>query len=279
MRGILLSVVACCALSAQPAGKVLKFEVASIKPTPPGIHQNYCGPPFGSSISGQQLRLAMCTVRDLVMRAWNVRGYELRLPRDQAWISSARFDVTAKSASPVSPIELGQMLGPLLEDRFRLKWHRQKREAPVYFLDAAKGGMKLERTKSGTCTPWPDHRYPPPPPNPHQPPTCDYPLMPGTPDGRGLGIDGTGVTMPSLVNRLTGLLGRNVIDRTGFTASFDLHIRFARETAAGLEANAPAPSGYPSLFTAVHTLGLQLVSGKAPIDVLVVDSAQKPSEN
>lgn len=167
------------------------------------------------------------------------------------------------------------MLGPLLEERFRLKWHREKREGPVYFLDTAKGGVRLPRTKPGTCTACPDHRYPPPAPNPHQRPTCDYPLMPWTPDARGLGLEGTGVTMPSLVRQLTGLLGRDVIDRTGFTGSFDLRMLFERETAVGTD----TPSGYPSLFTAVRALGLNLVAGKAPIDVLVVDSVQQPSGN
>jgi uncharacterized protein (TIGR03435 family) len=94
----------------------------------------------------------MCTVRDLVMRAWNVRGYELRLPGNQPWISSARFDVTAKSASPVSPIELGQMLGPLLEDRFRLKWHREKQEAPVYFLESGSRGRSPGPAPHGRTT-------------------------------------------------------------------------------------------------------------------------------
>ena len=276
-----MGALVCCALGAQPAGRVLKFEAASVRPSSPGgyvagaVHQTFCGPPFGSSISQTQLRLVMCTVHDLVVRAWSVREYELRLPPDQPWVKSLRYDVTAKSSSPVSPIEMGEMLGPLLEERFRLKWHREKREAPVYFLDAAKGGVKLPRTKPGACTAWPDHRYPPPPPNPHQPPTCDYPLMPGTPDRRGLGLEGTGVTMPSLVNRLTDLLGRNVIDRTGFTGSFDLHVLFERETAVGTE----TPSGYPSLFTAVRALGMNLVAGKASIGVLVVDSAHQPLGN
>jgi uncharacterized protein (TIGR03435 family) len=194
-------------------------------------------------------------------------------------MSSLRYDITAKSPSPVSPVDQQRMIGPLLEDRFRLKWHRETREAPVYFLDAAKGGVKLPVTVPGTCAAWPDHRYPPPPPMPNRQLTCDYPLMPVMTDGRGMGIDGTGVTMASLANRLAGLLGRNVIDRTGFTGAFDLHLRFARESAVQLEADGPAPSGYPSLFTAVRALGLQIVSGKAPIDVLAVDSAQPPSEN
>jgi uncharacterized protein (TIGR03435 family) len=226
-------------------------------------------------MSRQQLRLVMCSVHDLVARAWSVRDYDLRLPAGQQWISKMRYDITAKAPGPASPIEQWRMLGPLLEERFHLKWHREKREAPVYFLQAAKGGIKLPPTKPGTCTAWPDHRYPPPPPDPRKPPTCDYPLMPGTPDRRGLSVVGTGVTMPSLVNQLTALLGRNVIDRTGFTGSFDLHVLFERQTAV----DSATPSGYPSLFTAVRTLGLNLVAGKAPIDVLVVDSAQQPSEN
>ncbi len=281
MRRIVVGAMACCVLAAQPAGRILKFETASIKPSPPGgpvsgaVRQTWCGPPFGSSFSQRQLRLMMCTVHDLVARAWPVREYELRLPPDQPWIKVLRFDVTAQSPSPVSPIDMQRMLGPLLEERFRLKWHWEKREAPVYFLDAAKGGVRLPATKPGSCTAWPDHRYPPPAPSPRQPPTCDYPLMPWTPDARGLRLEGTGVTMPSLVDRLTDLLGRNVIDRTRSTGSFDLHMLFERQTAV----DSGSPSGYPSLFTAVRALGLNLVAGKAPIDVLVVDSAQKPSEN
>ena len=238
MTGIRLNAAACCVLALLAlAADVPRFEAVSIKPSPPGgyiagaVPRTWCGPPFGSSLSQRQLTLVMCTVHDLVSRAWMVREYELRLPPDQPWIRSLRFDVTAKSPSPVSPIDLQHMPGPLLEDRFRLKWHWGKRDAPVYFLDAAKGGVRLPATKPGSCTAWPDHRFPPPAPNPRQPPTCDYPLMPGTPDGRGLGIEGTGVTMPSLVNQLTGLLGRNVINRTGFTASFDLHMLFERQTA------------------------------------------------
>jgi len=226
-------------------------------------------------MSRQQLRLVMCTVHDLVAGAWSLREYELRLPPDEPWISGVRYDITAKAPRPVSPIEQWQMLGPLLEERFRLKWHREKREAPVYFLKAAKGGIKLPPTKPGTCTAWPDHRYPPPAPDPKQQPTCDYPLMPWTPDGRGLSVAGTGVTMPSLVRRLTDVLGRNVIDRTGFTGSFDLHMLFERENAVDNR----TPSGYPSLFTAVRALGLNLAAGKAPIDVLVVDSVRQPSGN
>jgi uncharacterized protein (TIGR03435 family) len=239
------------------------------------VHQTYCGPPFGSAISGRQLRLVMSTVHDLIARAWDVRKYELRLPPDQPWISKLRYDITAEAPKPVSPSDLQRMLGPLLEERFRLKWHREKREAPAYFLAAAKGGIKLTPTAPGACAPWADHRYPPPHPDPSQRPTCDYPLMPVTPDGRGLSLLGTGVTMRSVVNRLTDLLGRNVIDRTGFTRPFDLRMQFERETAV----ESRTPSGYPSLFTAVRALGLNLEAGKAPMDVLVVDSVLQPSGN
>lgn len=274
------------ALSAQQSGKPGKFEVASVKASPPGghivgaVHQTYCGLPYGSSMSALQLTLVMCTVHDLVARAWSVREDDLRLPRDQPWISNTKYDINAKSASPVSPRDQWRMLGPLLEDRFGLKWHREKQEAQVYFVTVAKGGLKLPATAAGSCTAWKDHNYPPPPPMPNKPPTCDYPLMPGTPDRRGLGIDGTGLTMPTLVGLLTSLLRRTVIDRTGFTAPFDLHIRFARDSVPsfGLAPDGE-PSGLPDIFTAIRKAGLAIVSGKGPVDVLVVDSVQKPSEN
>jgi uncharacterized protein (TIGR03435 family) len=270
------------ALYAQTAGKPPKFEVASIKPSAPGGQG--CAPPFNSPISSLQYVVRNCTVRDLVGHAFNPPKWAFVFPPQPAWLSSDRYDVIAKSAGPVNPSEHWRMLQSLLEDRFKLKWHREMRDQPVYFLSMGKGALKLPATKPGTCTAW-DKKGPPPPPNPDKPPTCDYILMPGTPDGLGMGMDGTGVTMASLAGYLSGLLGRPVIDKTGNAGIFDVHFKFARDSAlafGGLPdqaGQAPDPSGLPNIFTAIRRLGLNIESGKAPVDVLVVDSAQKPSEN
>jgi len=275
MRGAAL--LACLALYLSAAETGAKFEVASIRPSAPG--RTFCGNTTSSSL---QLTMQGCTVKDFVGIAWDVRSFALFLPPDQPWISSVRFDITAKSGGPVNPADQWHMLGPVLEDRFRLKWHREKRDLPVYYASVAKGGLKLPATKAGTCTAW-DKKGPPPPPDPRNLPTCDYILFPGTQDGRGLGMDGTGVPMESLVAHLVTLLGRPVIDKTGFSGIFDVHLRFERDSSLALATRADvsgeAPSGLPSVFTAVRAAGLNIEAGKGPVDVFVVDSVQKPSEN
>lgn len=281
------------ALHGQTAEKRPQFEVASIKSSAPGgspngapkgVVMNGCAPPFNSPISSLQYVLRNCTVRDLVRHAFNPASYAFVFPTEPAWLSAEHYDVAAKSAGPVSPSDHWRMLQSLLEDRFRLKWHRETRQLPVYYLSVGKGGLRLKPTVPGTCTPW-DKKAPPPPPNPDKPPTCDYILMPGTPDRLGLGLDGTGVPMASLAAQLSGLLGRPVIDKTGIAGIFDVHITFARDSSLAVgglpeqAGQAPDPTGLPNIFTAIRKIGLNIDSGKGPVDVLVIDSAQKPSEN
>lgn len=295
---LILAMLIGTVLYAQSADKPPKFEVASVKPSAPGGSPNGgppgapiypgCAPPFNSPISSLQYVVRNCTVRDLVGHAFNPPKWAFVFPSVPAWLSSEHYDVVAKSAGPVNPSEHWRMLQSLLEDRFKLKWHREMRDQPVYYLSigkgGGKGGLKLPATKPGTCTPW-DKKGPPPPPYPDKPPTCDYILFPGTPDRLGLGMDGTGVPMVSLALHLSGLLGRPVIDKTGLTGIFDVHIKFARDSAlafGGLPdqpGQAPDPSGLPNIFTAIRSLGLNIESGKGPVDVLVIDSAQRPSEN
>jgi uncharacterized protein (TIGR03435 family) len=219
------------------------------------------------------------------MNAWTLEPFNFILPPDQPWLSSARYDIAAKSSTQTTHSEQLQMLRPILEDRFRLKHHSEKRTLPVYFLAPVKSGLKLPATKPGSCTAW-DKKSPPPPPRPDHAPTCDYILYPGTSDRLGFGIEGTGVPMSSFVAHLSQLLERPVIDRTGYAGIFDVHLMFTRESVPrfanrGPEATQPSqdPSGLPSLFTAIKTLGISLEAGKAPVDVFVVDGAQRPSEN
>jgi uncharacterized protein (TIGR03435 family) len=269
---------------AYAAGPDPKFDVAVIKPTAPDGAQHSCGPPFGAQPGPLQYVLLDCTVRELVGRSWSLRKFEFFVAAEPAWISSAHYDITAKSAAPVNPMQHDKMLQPLLEERFHLKWHREKRQLPVYFLTAAKGGVKLTATAAGSCIPW-DRKSPPPFPMPGKPPTCDYILMPGTPDRLGLGMEGTGVPMSSFASHLTDLLGRPVIDNTGFAGIFDIHIKFARDSSLAFggvpdqPGQAAETSGLPNIFTAIRALGLNIVAGKGPVDVFVIDSVQRPSEN
>jgi uncharacterized protein (TIGR03435 family) len=176
------------------------------------------------------------------------------------------------------------MMQAVLRDRFAMKFHHETRQLPVYYVSVSKRGLKLRESKPGNgCRPF-DHKSPPHVPALWEPPYCDYISMPATKDRAGLQIIGTEVSISSLIAPgLTTLMGRPVIDRTGLTGRYDIHLTFAMDSVPAFALTAMArsgdPSGLPDLFTAIREAGLDIESGKGPVDVLVVDSVQQPSEN
>jgi uncharacterized protein (TIGR03435 family) len=256
-----------------------EFEVASVKPNTAGKNMVMIRPPAGGRFTATNARLKM-----LITIAYNVKNFEIS--GGPGWITSDGFDVEAKASDTNIGIEkLRPMLQTLLEDRFKLMVHREKKEMPVYALMVAKGGPKLPGAKEGGCTVFGPNTPPPPPPAPGQLP----PIMCGgflrTPNVLQAGK----VTMTQLVNVLSDVLGRPVIDKTEFTGTFDVKLDFApKGTAFGADGLGPPPGGLgpgfdtsgPSIFTALQEqLGLRLESQKGPGEVLVIDHAEKPSEN
>lgn len=100
-----------------------------------------------------------------------------------------------------------------------------------------------------------------------------------------MGIEGIGVRISSLASRLSSLLGRPVIDNTGLNAIYDIHLKFARDSSLAfggrpeIAGQSPDPNGLPNIFTAIRSLGLNIATGKGPVEVFIVDSVQKPTEN
>ncbi len=203
------------------------------------------------------------------------------------WLHSASYDINAKAeGNPSVEMMLGPMMQKLMEDRFHLKIHRETREGPVYFLTVARGGPKLHSFTEGSCTPWSN----PPPP-----------LQPGTKycgstvrGGISSSAEALGATVDEFSKTLRLLVDRPVIDKTGITGRFDIRVEFSREgtelaairtvppRAGTVPGPAPAsdPAGPPSIFTALQEqLGLRLESGRGPVDMLVIDHIEKPSEN
>jgi uncharacterized protein (TIGR03435 family) len=159
------------------------------------------------------------------------------------------------------------MLQSLLADRFGLALHRESREMPVYFLTAAKGGLKLASAE-GSCVK----------PDPNMPPAGRKLPFCGSVRSGPAGMDAWKINIKTLASNLSGALGRSVIDKTIFQGTFDVHLEFARDQVGTHPPE--TDSGAPSLFTAVQEqLGLKLESGKAPVEVLVIDHVEKPSEN
>jgi len=214
-----------------------------------------------------------------------------------AWVTSDLYTIAAETADPVakgptagpSPatkIMLGPLLQSLLEDRFQLKIHRDLEEIPTYSLTVAKSGFKLQPMKEGGCTPVDATKGPVKRPGPGEKPLCT--LGVGT-NGPNLTLNAGGATLTQLAGTLSANLDRPVIDKTGITGAFNIHLEFARDestTAAlppGFRQREVAPSDVPpgpSIFTVLEQqLGLKLVPDKGPRGYIVIDHIERPSEN
>src|SRR5262249_71580 len=118
----------------------LSFEVASIRPSPqappPGVAA-------GARIDGAQFRTTYMTLKDYIGVAYRLKLYQISGPD---WIGTDRFDVAATLPEGTLPAQVSSMLQTLLEERFQLKFHRDKKEFPIYALEIEKGGLKMTET-------------------------------------------------------------------------------------------------------------------------------------
>ena len=196
------------------------------------------------------------------------------------WIHSERYEIDAKADDRPSILMMeGPMMQTILEDRFKLKLHRETRQGAVYELALGKGSPKLKRLQEGSCIP-----------------VVLGSSLPQLTDGQRLcrsvvsprgSVDMDGGTLSTLASLLSMVLGRPVIDKTGITGNFEIHLAFTPDDSAATrpvatDPGAPAAGApdNPSLFQAIQEqLGLRLVSAKGPVDVLVIDHIERPSEN
>jgi uncharacterized protein (TIGR03435 family) len=255
----------------------LEFEVASIKPAAPDQRGMFIRPTPGGRVN-----ITNMTLKELIVLAFNVQPYEIS--GGPPWLDSARYDITAKAENSFKEGELRRMLQSLLADRFQLAIHRETRELPVYALTLArkdgKLGPGLTELKEGTCTP-PDPSKPLPPPGPGVPAPCGGFMM------QVRALKASGVLIDQITVPLSRFLGRRVIDKTGMKGKYDIALEWTPDeiqvTQMILPPDAPKPSvdtASPSIFTAVQEqLGLKLESQKGPVETVVIDRAEKPSEN
>jgi len=263
--------------------KTPEFEVASIKAYKPegeNIRIMLRFTPDGIDASGVSLQL-------LIRQAYGIEDNQII--GISGWMDSEQYDVQAKlDASDIEALaKLPQpeankirqrMLQALLADRFKLTVHRETRELPVYALVVAKGGVKMHEATTGDA----------------------YTNGFKGPDGKsGAGMmrmgpgELTGQALPigSLVRMLSQQSGHHVVDKTGLTGKYDFTLKWTPNEGetpmfkgppggpAGAAAP-PADDNGPSLFTALQEqLGLKLDSQKGPVEVVVIDHAEKPSAN
>jgi uncharacterized protein (TIGR03435 family) len=245
---------------AMPADAKPSFEVATIKPSSPEAR--------GSSILVGRGGTNLFTTTNSSLAELITFAYEIhprQLTGGPSWLESERYDITAKpdTAGRPSLKQLKDMVQKLLAERFALTLHKEKKELSVYAITVLKTGPKLAKNPGNAGS------------------------LPGF-GGRGPGAIGVqNATMAEFAEFLQSrILERPVVDQTGLTDRFDFTLQWTPDTAqvAAAGANAPpAPTNAdapPDLFAAVQQqLGLKLESTKAPVEVLVVDKVQKPSEN
>jgi uncharacterized protein (TIGR03435 family) len=276
------------ALFAQSAAR-LEFEVASVKPAAPiggpsSVH-------IGIRIDGAQFSCTSYSLKDYIGFAYRVKTYQVIGPE---WVAHERFEISAKLPNGATREQAPQMLQALLEDRFKLKLHHDQKEFPVYALVVAKGGPRVKESaaEADAAAPRPNISV----------------AASGGPQGVGVDLGGGSffhfgndkfeagkLTMARLAESLSLFTDRPIVDMTGLNGNYDFTLQFSPEDyramliRSAINNGVQLPpeamraleiSGGDSLFSSIQLLGLKLEARKAPLDVIVVDSAEKtPTDN
>ena len=243
-------------LAPMPANANPVFEVATIKPSRPEA------PGKAIQVRGRQFSTLNTTLSDLITFAYGI--HPKQIVGAPEWVESERYDLAAQPDGPGQPNDKQwkMMVQKLLADRFKLTFHRDKKELSVYAITVDKGGPKLTKSEA----------------DPNGLPGLFF---------RGLGnLPARNATMADLAGTLQAVvLDRPVVDQTGINGRFDFVLEWTPdEFQFGGQARVPPrPEGVPAppdLFTAFREqLGLKIESVKAPAEVFVIDKVEKPSAN
>jgi bla regulator protein BlaR1 len=238
---------------AQPQATArLEFEVASVKPFKPGSQAEN----RNITVSHGTVMLRQQTLRECIAWAYGLKeGGQLTGPD---WLDSEQYDITAKAGETATEEQLRMMLQSLLAERFKLTLHQKTEQRTVYALVVGKNGPKLREVQ--------------------QEPT----------KGFRMGFDGGFMTfrmvtnIARLVDLLPTFLDRPVLNRSGLTGVYEFTLKVEMDAQTRLPQPGQVFMGFgmtPGIFTAVEDLGLKLVSEKAPLEILVIDHVERPSEN
>ncbi len=231
------------------------FEVATIKPSKPDAQGKGFGGPPGRFLTRNT------TMDDLIMYAYAVHTKQVLGGPD--WLGTEKFDIEAKPDIPGAATDKQNrlMMRKLLAARFALKYHEEKRDLPAFVMTLGKNGPKLEKSD-------------------------DDPNTPSTFVFHGLGdLLFRNITMPDFASWMQTVLDRPVVDHTGLGGRFQGVLKWnPDETQFAVFGPPPHPStaadAPPDLYIAIQQqIGLRLEAAKTPVDVMVLDHIEKPSEN
>ena len=268
--------VAAALSSAQdrPASE-LKFEAASIRPSAPG------GAPIsGTTIQANRMRGSKVTLLALIRSAYSGEGLtsENQFEGGPDWIRTDRWDFEAVAALTPTRAQFNAMLRNLLTDRFKVQVRRERRELPIFALlparDDRRPGPQLTSVKVD-CAAYKDafnklqSSGPPPPPGPlKEPRTCDTLQIANQ---QGIRIAGRAVELSEFARTLTSHFEAPVMDRTGLAGPYDFELTFVRDP--------QATDGIPLATALREQLGLRVERQQALMDVVVIESAERPTND
>jgi uncharacterized protein (TIGR03435 family) len=251
---------------AQPPAAVIRpvfdaFEVATVKPSDLELAAGR----FIRMQTANQFVARNCSLRMLISAAYNLSPQSVS--GGPAWIDSDRYEIVAKSPGNVRPNLDDQMamLRRLLADRFNLMFHRTTKQLPIYSLRLAKNGSKLKESAVS------------PDASPEGPPPLVFVIFP-----EAVRLPGRYATTAELASVLQrAALDRPVVDQTGLSGRYDFDLEFSPdENLFGGALPKNNDGTRPSLFTAIQEqLGLKLEAKKGPVEIVVIDRAEHPSEN
>ncbi len=312
-----LTLAAGALLGQAPAAKPVAFEVATIRAAPPTmevIQQIQSGKAkIGMTVDEGRVDMGFQSPGDLIRIGFRVKQYQIQGPD---WMAQPRFEIQAKIPAGVSKDLVPEMLQSLLAERFKLTYHREKKELPVYALIVGKGGLKLTAASDAPEAPLPDA------PGAMSIGTEKGPMK-IVQDGKGgsevqggqfggtmrTSVSATGIHLEitkakiaELVDLLTGLVDKPVVDMTDLKGAYQVTLDLpmddlmilAQRNAAQLGIQLPAQPqaaganpadlastpGGAAIFQAIEKMGLKLDARKAPVDVIVVDHLEKaPTDN
>jgi uncharacterized protein (TIGR03435 family) len=237
-------------------GSTPAFDVASVKVSQPGAAGERRGR-GNTQVSPGTVTMRNVSLKSAIRWAWHVTEYQVTGPD---WLDSERYEITGKAAGPATDDQLRLMMQALLRERFKLALHRQTKDFSVYVLVAGKNGPKVhESTTEGETSIETNQKQ--------------------------MSVSVQRAPVSQLVEMLSNVMRAPVIDRTGLKGRYDLNLnvaKYAADMVAQGKSVESTPMDTGALVTTVlqSELGLKLEARKMPLEVVVIDRAEKsPVEN
>ncbi|MCX6633102.1 MAG: TIGR03435 family protein [Candidatus Solibacter sp.] len=233
----------------------LAFDVASVKASQPGTGGGR-GRRENIQFSPGAVTMRNVNLKSAIRWAWRVSEFQVSGPD---WLDSERYEIAGKAAGPATEEQLRLMMQTLLRERFKLALHRQTKELSAYVLVVGKNGLKVPESKTEGET------------------SIDI-------NQRQLSVSVQRAPVSQLVDMLSNVLRAPVVDMTGLTGRYDVSLNVAKYvadmTAQGKSVESTPMDTQALISMVLPELGLKLEAKKMPLDLLIVDRAEKvPVEN